>query len=54
MVQGISVFGDWPSPILASLVAGSAFCFGRVQAEGGAIYWSEGRPSEYRARLGKA
>ncbi len=46
MVKDVYAFGTWPSPISASLVAGSALRFGRVQAEGGAIYWSEGRPSE--------
>lgn len=39
-------FGHWPSPILAASVAEGALRFGRVQAEGEAIYWSESRPSE--------
>ncbi len=39
-------FGHWPSPITAASVAEGALRFGRVQAEGDAIYWSEGRPAE--------
>ncbi len=39
-------FGYWPSPIAAASVAEGALRFGRVQAEGSAVYWSEGRPAE--------
>ena len=39
-------FGHWPSPVTAASVAEGALRFGRVQAEGNAIYWSEGRPAE--------
>ncbi len=39
-------FGHWPSPVTAASVAEGALRFGRVQAEGDAIYWSEGRPLE--------
>ncbi len=39
-------FGHWPSPVTAASVAEGALRFGRVQAEGDAIYWSEGRPAE--------
>ena len=46
MKHDVVAFGHWPSPISASLVAGSALRFGRVQVEGRAIYWSEGRPAE--------
>ncbi len=46
MEQDVYAFGRWPSPISAALVAGSALRFGRVQAVGRAVYWSEGRPSE--------
>ena len=46
MEQDVYAFGHWPSPISAALVAGSALRFGRVQAVGRAVYWSEGRPSE--------
>ncbi len=46
MEEDVYAFGNWPSPISAALVAGSALRFGRVQAVDGAVYWSEGRPSE--------
>jgi dipeptidyl aminopeptidase/acylaminoacyl peptidase len=46
MEEDVYAFGHWPSPISAALVAGSALRFGRVQALDGAVYWSEGRPSE--------
>ncbi len=46
MEPDVYAFGHWPSPISAASVAGSALRFGRVQAVGRAIYWSEGRPSE--------
>ena len=46
MEPDVDAFGHWPSPISAALVAGSALRFGRVQAVGRAVYWSEGRPSE--------
>ena len=46
MNENASAFGYWPSPVTAALVAGSALRFGRIQSEGRAIYWSEGRPSE--------
>ena len=46
MEKDVYAFGHWPSPISAELVAGSALRFGRVQAVDGAVYWSEGRPSE--------
>ena len=36
-------FGHWPSPVTAASVAEGALRFGRVQAEGDAVYWSEGR-----------
>ena len=39
-------FGHWPSPVTAASVAEGALRFGRVQAEGDAVYWSEGRPAE--------
>ncbi len=39
-------FGRWPSLISAASVAGSALRFGRIQAEGPAVYWSESRPAE--------
>lgn len=39
-------FGHWPSLISAASVAGSALRFGRIQAEGPAVYWSESRPAE--------
>jgi len=39
-------FGHWPSPISAASVAGSALRFGRIQAVGEAVYWSESRPAE--------
>jgi hypothetical protein len=39
-------FGHWPSPISAEAVAAGALRFGRVEAHGGAVYWSESRPAE--------
>jgi dipeptidyl aminopeptidase/acylaminoacyl peptidase len=39
-------FGHWPSPVSAASVAEGALRFGRVQAHGNAVYWSEGRPAE--------
>jgi dipeptidyl aminopeptidase/acylaminoacyl peptidase len=39
-------FGHWPSPVTGASVAEGALRFGRVQAEGDSIYWSEGRPGE--------
>ena len=46
MESKLFAFGHWPSPVTAASVAEGALRFGRVQAEGGAIYWSEGRPAE--------
>ncbi len=46
MESKLFAFGHWPSPVTATSVAEGALRFGRVQAEGGAIYWSEGRPAE--------
>src|SRR5262245_21902067 len=37
-------FGTWPSPVTAELAARSSRRFGMVQAGGGSIWWSEGRP----------
>jgi acetyl esterase/lipase len=39
-------FGLWPSPITAEDAARGSRRFGMVQAVGGYIYWSEGRPEE--------
>jgi dienelactone hydrolase len=39
-------FGHWPSPVSAASVVEGALRFGRVQAEGNAVYWSESRPAE--------
>src|SRR5215468_6844787 len=46
MDNKLFAFGHWPSTVSAASVAEGALRFGRVQAEGEAIYWSEGRPAE--------
>ncbi len=38
--------GTWVSPITPALVARASRRFGSVQAAGGIVYWSEGRPEE--------
>ena len=39
-------FGHWPSPITARMAAAGSRRFGALQAEAGALYWSESRPEE--------
>jgi dipeptidyl aminopeptidase/acylaminoacyl peptidase len=39
-------FGTWPSPVSAAAVATASRRYGTLQAEAGAIYWSESRPEE--------
>jgi dienelactone hydrolase len=39
-------FGIWPSPVSAALAARASRRTGTLQADGGAIYWSESRPEE--------
>jgi dipeptidyl aminopeptidase/acylaminoacyl peptidase len=39
-------YGIWPSPISAAIAAQASRRFGLVQADGGAVYWSESRPEE--------
>ena len=39
-------YGEWPSPVTASDVAGDVVSFGPVDVDGGAVYWLERRPSE--------
>jgi dienelactone hydrolase len=39
-------YGTWPSTISAALAARGSRRFGTVQADGGAVYWSESRPEE--------
>src|SRR5262249_7972725 len=39
-------FGRWPSPITPRLAAAGSRRFGALQAEAGALYWSESRPEE--------
>ena len=39
-------FGTWPSPISAARAARASRRFGTVQAEGGAVYWTESRPEQ--------
>ncbi|MBI4724619.1 MAG: hypothetical protein HY765_06470, partial [Rhodomicrobium sp.] len=46
MKKNIFAFGHWPSPVSAAAVAEGALRFGRVQACGDAVYWSESRPAE--------
>jgi dipeptidyl aminopeptidase/acylaminoacyl peptidase len=46
MEKKLLAFGHWPSSVSAASVAEGALRFGRVQAAGEAIYWSEGRPAE--------
>jgi dipeptidyl aminopeptidase/acylaminoacyl peptidase len=42
----IRQFGTWPSPLDATSVARGARRFGRLQADEGWLYWTEGRPEE--------
>jgi dienelactone hydrolase len=46
MEKKLFAFGHWPSSVSAASVAEGALRFGRVQAAGNAVYWSEGRPAE--------
>jgi dipeptidyl aminopeptidase/acylaminoacyl peptidase len=46
MESKLFAFGHWPSSITAASVAEGALRFGRVQAEGDSVYWSESRPAE--------
>jgi dienelactone hydrolase len=46
MERKLFAFGHWQSPVTAASVAEGALRFGRVQAEGAAVYWSESRPAE--------
>ena len=39
-------YGTWPSPVTAALVAAQGLRLGSVVADGDAVYWVEGRPSE--------
>jgi dipeptidyl aminopeptidase/acylaminoacyl peptidase len=39
-------FGRWPSPITPRLAAAASRRFGALQAEAGALYWSESRPEQ--------
>jgi dipeptidyl aminopeptidase/acylaminoacyl peptidase len=39
-------FGTWPSPLTPAAVAKGSRRFGTLQAEGGAVYWSESRPEQ--------
>jgi dipeptidyl aminopeptidase/acylaminoacyl peptidase len=39
-------FGTWPSPLTPVAVAKGSRRFGTLQAEGGAVYWSESRPEQ--------
>ena len=39
-------FGHWPSPITTRMAAAGSRRFGALQAEAGALYWSESRPEE--------
>src|SRR5262249_21808536 len=39
-------FGRWPSPITPRLAAAGSRRFGALQADAGALYWSESRPEE--------
>lgn len=42
----VAPFGHWPSPITAAAVAAGARRLGLVAADGGWVYWIEGRPDE--------
>ena len=42
----IRPYGTWPSPLDAAGVARGARRFGRLQAAGDWLYWTEGRPEE--------
>jgi dipeptidyl aminopeptidase/acylaminoacyl peptidase len=42
----IRAYGIWPSPLAAADVARAARRFGHLQADGGYVYWTEGRPEQ--------
>ncbi len=46
MSKQIRPYGTWASPISAERVAGASTRFGTLQADAGAVYWSESRPDE--------
>ena len=41
-----AAYGTWQSPISADLVVAGGISLGWPRAEGGTIYWTEGRPTE--------
>ena len=46
MSKTIRPYGTWASPVSAELLAGQSLRLGQVQALGGDLYWSEGRPAD--------
>ncbi|MCH8240921.1 MAG: S9 family peptidase, partial [Proteobacteria bacterium] len=46
MKQEQRPYGAWRSPVSAAGVAGKSLRFGALQADSGALYWSESRPDE--------
>ncbi len=42
----IAPYGTWTSPVTTELVAGQTIGLGALSADGGTLYWLEGRPAE--------
>ena len=42
----IAPYGSWHSPITADAIVAESISIGQVAIDGGAILWTEGRPSE--------
>jgi len=46
VAKQVQPYGTWASPISAQAVAGKSLRFGALQADAGALFWSESRPDE--------
>ncbi|RMF04291.1 MAG: S9 family peptidase [Alphaproteobacteria bacterium] len=44
--KAVIPYGIWPSAVTPEMAAGKSLRLGMLAGEGGAIYWSEGRPAE--------
>ncbi len=42
----VTPYGAWKSPITAGLIVGETVGLGQIHCDGGAVYWTELRPSE--------
>lgn len=45
-MKNAAPFGAWPSPLDAGVLAAANIRFGQLAIRGGAVFWSEGRPTE--------